>query len=176
MRHLNWLILLAYLIYTPTLCGERPKVYNSFALRTTSRQITPAHHNGSWELVYELHIVNCSKIGLTLRRLEVLEAQSGKLRMTLDDVALADVIGRMDRQAIDAVTRIPPGVEVIAYVTAEWSEPAARSITLKHRLTYSTDSDAPSIGTVVQSPPRNGGPSTTGASLTTRNSPPSLET
>jgi hypothetical protein len=164
------------LIYTPTLCGERPKVYNSFALRTTSRQITPAHHNGSWELVYELHIVNCSKIGLTLRRLEVLEAQSGKLRMTLDDVALADVIGWMDRQAIDAVTRIPPGVEVIAYVTAEWSEPAARSITLKHRLTYSTDSDAPSIGTVVQSPPRNGGPSTTGASLTTRNSPPSLET
>jgi murein DD-endopeptidase len=149
----------------PHAVWRAPKVYNSFALRATSRQITPAHHNGSWELVYEIHIVNCSKIDLTLRRLEVLEAQSGKLRMTLDDVALADVIGRMDRQAIDAVTRIPPGVKVIAYMTAEWSEPAARSITLKHRLTYSTDSDAPSIGTVeggddapvVLGPPLRGG-------------------
>lgn len=106
MRHLNWL-LLPCLLYAPALCGERPNVYDSFALRITPRQISPAHHNGSWELVYELHIVNCSKIDLTLRRLEVIEAQSGKLRMSLDDVALADVIGRMDRHAIDAVTRIP---------------------------------------------------------------------
>lgn len=46
------------------------------------------------------YIANRSKIDLTLRRLEVIEAQSGKLRMSLDDVALADVIGRMDRQAM----------------------------------------------------------------------------
>lgn len=148
MRHLNCLILLACLLYAAMLCGERPNVYNSFALRTTPRQITPAHHNGSWELVYELHIENCSKIDLTLRRLDVIEVQSGKLRMSLDGEALADVIGRMDRQEIDAVTRIPPGVEVIAYMTVEWSERMAPSITLRHRLTYSTDPDAPSIRTI----------------------------
>ena len=142
MRHVNWLIVVACLLYAPMLCGERPKVYNSLELRPTQQQITPAHHNGSWELVYELHIVNCSEINLTLRRLEVIETQSGRLWMSLADAALANVIGRMDRQATDAVTQIPPGVEVIAYMTVEWSEPTARTTTLKHRLTYSTDSDA----------------------------------
>ena len=149
MRHLNWLILLACLIFSPTLHGERPKLYNSFALRTTPPQITPAHHNGRWELVYELHIVNCSKIELTLGRLEVLEAQSGKVRANLDGIALANVVGRMDRQAVDAVTQIPPGVEVVAYMTVEWPEQTTRGITLKHHLTYSADSGSPSNGTVA---------------------------
>jgi len=148
MRHLKWLVLLASFACASTLRGERPKIYNSFALRPTPGQIAPANHNGSWELVYELHIVNCSKADLTLRRLEVLEVKSGRLRETLDGVALANAIGRMDRQANDAVTRIPPGVEVIAYMTVEWPKPTAPSIALKHRLTYSTDSDLPSNRTV----------------------------
>jgi|SRR5579862_576989 len=169
MGQLKWL-LLACFVCTSTLRGERPTIYNSFALRATPGQIAPASHNGGWELVYELHIVNCSKTDLTLRRLEVLEMQSGRLRETLDRVALANAIGRMDRHGNDALTRIPPGVEVIAYMTVEWPKPTARSIALKHRLTYSTESNVPSnsrveggeflIGNdapVVLGPPLGGG-------------------
>lgn len=140
MKRVTILLFLASLLFVPLVSGERPKLQNSFALRTTP-QIAPAHHNGNWQLVYELHIVNCSKIDLTLGRLELLEVQSGTQRAALDDVALTSAIGRIDRQgAAGTERRIPPGVEVIVYMTVEWPERMTRSITLKHRLTYSADS------------------------------------
>ena len=148
MKRVTVVLTLASLLFAPLMEGERPKLQNSFALRTAPR-IAPAHHNGSWELVYELHIVNCSKIDLILGRLELLEAQSGKVRAALDDAALTSSIGRMDRQAaVGGERRIPPGVEAIAYMTVEWPEKMARSVTLKHRLTYSADSGNPLNATV----------------------------
>ena len=148
MKNVTVLIALASFLGVPQASGERPKLQNSFALRTDSR-IAPAHHNGSWELVYELHIVNCSKIELTIDRIELFEVQSGKLRVALDKVALTGAIGRIDGQAaIGVERRIPPGVEAIVYMTAEWPEQMARSVTLKHRLTYSADSGNPLNATV----------------------------
>ncbi len=148
MKHVTVLIALASLLGVPLASRERPKLQNSFALRTAPR-IAPAHHNGSWELVYELHIVNCSKIDLTLERIELFEVQSGKLRAALDDVALTGAIRRMDREAAVGVERrIPPGVEAIVYMTAEWLQQMARNVTLKHRLTYSADSGTPLNATV----------------------------
>ena len=136
------------LLFVPLVGGARPKLQNSFALRTTSR-VAPAHHNGSWELVYELHLVNCSKSELILVRLELVEVQSGKTRAALDDVALTGAIGRMDRPtAVGAERRIPPGVEAIVYMTVEWPQPTSRSGTLKHRLTYSADSGSSLNATV----------------------------
>jgi hypothetical protein len=69
-EYVTVLIALAPVLGVPLAIGERPRLQNSFALRTAPR-IAPAHHNGSWELVYELHIVNCSKIELTLGRIEL---------------------------------------------------------------------------------------------------------
>lgn len=103
-------------------------MHNSFALRVAPR-ITPAHHNGSWELVYELHLVNASKTDLTIERLELLEAPSGRVRADLDSAALTSALGRTER-------KVPPGVEAIVYMTVEWP---SRSATLKHRLTYTAD-------------------------------------
>src|SRR5215469_10270584 len=116
-KRVSVLLTLTSLLVASLARGERPKLQNSFALRT-AQQIAPAHHNGSWELVYELHIVNCSKIVLSLDRLELLEVQSGKLRAALDHIALTDAIGRTDRQAaVGAERSIPPGMEVIVYLT-----------------------------------------------------------
>jgi len=148
MKRATVLLTLASLL-VPLARADRPKLQNSFALRTAPR-IAPAHHNGSWELVYELHIVNCSKIDLTVGRLELFEVQSGKLRAALDDVALTGAIGRMDRQAAAGAERqIPPGVEAIVYMAVEWPEKTARSVTLKHRLTYSAESGNP-LNTTVE--------------------------
>jgi murein DD-endopeptidase len=148
MKQVTVLIALASLLGVPLASGERLKLQNSFAMRTAPR-IVPAHHNGNWELVYELHIVNCSKMDLTLSRLELLEVQSGKVRAALDDAALAGAIGRMDRQpAVGVERRIPPGVEAIVYMSVEWPEQVARSVTLKHRVTYSADSGDPLNATV----------------------------
>lgn len=148
MKRVCTLLTLASLLVAPLARGERPKLQNSFALRAAPR-IAPAHHNGSWELVYELHIVNCSRTDLTVGRLELLEAQSGKLRAALDDVALTGAIGRMDRRPpAGAERRIPPGVEALVYMTVEWPEQTARSVTLKHRLTYFADSGNPLNATV----------------------------
>ena len=142
MKYMTVLIVLAFLLGVPLARGERPKLQNPFALRTAPR-IAPAHHNGTWELVYELRVVNCSK-ELKLGRLELFEVQSGKVRAVLDDVALTGAIGRMDRQtAVGVERRIPPGVEAIVYMAVEWPEKMARSVTLKHRLTYSADSGSP---------------------------------
>src|SRR5215472_8123145 len=142
MKYMTVLIALAFLLGVPLARGERPKLQNPFALRTAPR-IAPAHHNGTWELVYELRVVNCSK-ELKLGRLELFEVQSGKVRAVLDDVALTGAIGRMDRQtAVGVERRIPPGVEAIVYMAVEWPEKMARSVTLKHRLTYSADSGSP---------------------------------
>jgi len=143
MKYMTVLIALAFLLGVPLARGERPKLQNPFALRTAPR-IAPAHHNGTWELVYELRVVNCSKIELKIGRLELFEVQSGKVRAVLDDVALTGAIGRMDRQtAVGVERRIPPGVEAIVYMAVEWPEKMARSVTLKHRLTYSADSGSP---------------------------------
>jgi len=142
------LFTLASLLVAPLARGERERLQNSFALRAAPR-IVPSHHNGTWELVYELHVVNCSKIDLTLNRLELFEVQSGKVRAALEDVALTGAIGRMDRQAaVGAERNIPPGVEAIVYMTVEWPEQAARIVTLKHRITYSGDSGNPLNATV----------------------------
>lgn len=148
MKRLTVLLTLTCLLFAPLVKGERPKLQNSFALRTAPR-IAPAHHNGSWELVYEVHIVNCSKVDLTLGRLELLEVQTGKTRAVLDDVALTGAIGRMDRQpAVGAERKIPPGVETIVYMTVDWPEQTARSVILEHRITYSADSGNPLNATV----------------------------
>jgi murein DD-endopeptidase len=133
-----WLAL-ASLVVAPLARSQRPTVRNSFALRTAP-YIAPAHHNGSWKLVYELHIVNRSKIDLTLDRVELVEAQSGKLRAALDDTALTGAIAP-DR-------RIAPGVEAIVYLTVDWPDQTSRRVTLTHRLTYSADSN-PSTATVT---------------------------
>jgi murein DD-endopeptidase len=128
--------------------GERPKLYNSLELRMTPR-ITPAHYNGGWALVYELHVTNCSKTELTLNRLELVEAQSGKVWAVLDGAALTRAIGRMDRQTeTGAERKILPGVEVIVYMTVEWPEQSAKNVPLRHRVSYSVEAEVPFSGAV----------------------------
>jgi hypothetical protein len=128
---------------------------------------TPVQIAGRTSLVYELHLSNFAAELLTLRRVAVLDSESGSEIAELEGAALRAAVGGPERAGYDGDRReIPPGVRAVIYISlAVDSVPRA----LKHRVDYSAADGArdtvdggriePRAASVITlGPPLRGGP------------------
>jgi murein DD-endopeptidase len=100
---------------------------------------TVAHGGGETILPYELHVTNLAAQGITLQRIEVLNADNGATMMTLSDSTLQRAITRVGPR-IGAAERahVGSGLRAVVFMWVPVTETAPKAI--RHRLTAMLDS------------------------------------
>jgi hypothetical protein len=148
LRYTSRNVLIAIFAFVLAARADRPRLHNALDLRIAPRVVLSSY-NGGEALVYELHITNCSRVDLTLDQLELLEVQTGKLRLKADGAALARIIGRWDNAAADRKTTLSPGIQVVLYLTVPSSGNDELGRSFVHRITYRAN-DNPPLTAAVQ--------------------------
>jgi hypothetical protein len=120
---------------SPLVVAQRAPVTQSFDLRVPWSP-EPVRVEGKASLVYELHLTSYAKEPLRLTTIAVVD-DGGHALATFEGKALETVLGRPDHPADKDLTRIPPGVDAVAYLSVPL-DPGA-SPHLHHRVTYTAD-------------------------------------
>ncbi|RAO76426.1 M23 family metallopeptidase [Dyella jiangningensis] len=120
---------------SPLVVAQRAPVTQSFDLRV-SWAPEPVRVEGKASLVYELHLTSYAKAPLRLASIAVVD-DDGHALATFEGKALEAVLGRPDHPADKDPTRIPPGVNAVAYLSVPFDPGVAPR--LHHRVTYTTD-------------------------------------
>jgi len=124
--------------------AQRAPVVQSFDLRVPWSP-EPVRFEGRASLVYELHLISYAKAPLRLTSIAVVD-DAGHALASFEGKALEAVLGRPDHPADKDLTRIPPGVDAVAYLSVPL-DPGA-SPHLHHRVTYATDVTQASPATI----------------------------
>ena len=124
--------------------AQRAPVVQSFDLRVPWSP-EPVRFEGRASLVYELHLISYAKAPLRLSSIAVVD-DAGHALASFEGKALEAVLGRPDHPADKDLTRIPPGVDAVAYLSVPL-DPGA-SPHLHHRVTYATDVTQASPATI----------------------------
>jgi murein DD-endopeptidase len=148
--------------------SQPTSLQQSFDLQIPWRPM-PVVIGGKKLLLYELHLTNFASTDLTLKRIEIVDS-AGAVLSDLTDSELKGNIGRIDHTvgATDKLL-IPPGVRVLAYLSAPLGTLGAKPIELIHRIEYqaSERSERASVQggafTVSAEPPVSVGPPLRGA-------------
>ena len=123
-------------IALPLAHAQRAPVNQALDLRVPW-QPSPVKIDGRWHLIYELHLDNYSAEPQKLKRLRIIETDTGK---TLHEYAyegrLHGELGQIAKtgQADDALT-IAPGMHAVDYVDLPLSDALPADLRLKHELT-----------------------------------------
>ena len=100
---------------------------------------TVAHGGGEMVLPYELHVTNVTPLGMTVRRIDVLNADNAALLATISDSALPRAIARVGVRVPPAErAHLGPGLRAVVYMWVPLRGAAPRAI--RHRLTVVADS------------------------------------
>jgi len=145
--------------------AQRAPVHQAFELRVPWMP-QPVRIAGKTSLVYELHLANQAQQALTIRRIEVIDAQQHVV-MGLSGDALIAALGRADRAKGTDRLRMAPGMTAVAYLSVPVADSGNPALT--HRLIYADDAGEELLvagGKVVPSqrasltlgPPLRGGP------------------
>ncbi|HTK79202.1 MAG TPA: M23 family metallopeptidase [Rhizomicrobium sp.] len=97
---------------------------------------TPVNAEGHRHIVYELHITNFGQTQLTLERLEVLDAASGKLLEGYDSQNLAGILARPGATGLADKRVIGPGLGAVAFIDVMTPISSHSPTALLHRLTF----------------------------------------
>jgi murein DD-endopeptidase MepM/ murein hydrolase activator NlpD len=128
----------------------------------------PAQVLGTSRVVYELHVANGTRDTITLRRIDVLDADAGTVLLSAAGGALAARIGRVDGARLDSTrTAMGPGSTTVLYLEVTGARALPRA--LVHRLGYDARSAQGTTAEggrtalragapLVLSPPLRGGP------------------
>jgi len=129
---------------SPLVVAQRAPVTQSFDLRVPW-QPEPVTVEGKASLVYELHLVSYAKEPLRLTSIAVVD-DGGHALAAFEGKALDAVLGRPDHPADKDLTRIPAGVDAVAYLSVPLGPGA--SPRLHHRVTYTADVTPASPATI----------------------------
>lgn len=123
----------------PAAPAQRAPVIQSFDLRVPW-QPSPVKVDGKWLLVYELHLENYSEEPQKLKRLRIIDTNSGRTLSEYEDEALRSKLSPPSKsgQADNALT-IMPGMHAVIYVDLALSEVPSLGFRLIHELNF----DAP---------------------------------
>src|SRR5437867_2486682 len=112
---------------------------------------TVAHGDGKDVLIYELHVTNFVGQILTLKRVEVLDGAGGAPLAVLADSALTAMISRRGVTLPAAErARIGPGLRAIVWMWVPLAGGVSSPRTLRHRLTFESDSAGPAKTVVAE--------------------------
>lgn len=148
LRYASRNVLIALFAVALGVHADRPSLHNALDLRIAPHVVLSSY-NGGEALVYELHVTNCSRLDLVLDQLELVEVQTGKLRFKADGANLTRIIGRWDKADADRKTTLPPGIQVVLYLTVPSSGNDELGRKFVHRITYRT-TDNPQFTAGVQ--------------------------
>ncbi len=139
-------LLFALALASPLALAQRAPVTQSFDLRVPWAP-EPVTVRGKASLVYELHLTSYAKEPLRLTGIVVVD-DSGHPLATFEGKTLDAVLGRPDHPADKDLTRLPPGVDAIAYLSLPFDPAAGAAPRLHHRITYTTDATMASVAAV----------------------------
>lgn len=142
--HISLLFVLA--LASQLALAQRAPVVQSFDLRVPWAP-EPVAVDGKKVLVYELHLTSYAKEPLRLVNIAIVD-DNGHVLATFEGKALDAVLGRPDHPADKDFTRIPPGVDAIAYVTVPLDPTYGTAPRLHHRIAYASDASTASTATV----------------------------
>lgn len=134
-----WRISLLFVLalISQLVAAQRAPVRQSFDLRVPWAP-EPVTVDGKASLVYELHLTSYAKEPLRLASITVVD-DGGHELVTIEGKALETVLGRPDRPADKDLTRIPPGVDAVAYLTVPLDSVTGATPRLHHRVAYTVD-------------------------------------
>lgn len=111
----------------------------AFDLQLTDRPHAVRTDTGV-QFIYELHLTNTSHAPRTLRRLDVIDDDDGRVLATFAGRELTSRLAPAPAGDLQTPV-IRPGQRSVLYL--EWQAPARRPATLVHMLTYDVQPDAP---------------------------------
>ena len=133
-------------LVSPLAIAQRAPVTQSFDFRVpwAPEAVTV---DGKASLVYELHLTNYAKEPLRLASIAIVD-DSGHELDRFEGKALDAVLGRPDHPADKDLTRIPPGVDAVAYLTVPLDPATDSTPRLHHRVAYTVDAATALTATV----------------------------
>jgi murein DD-endopeptidase len=134
MRELRLATTVAALV-TGAAAGMRAQIPSAVEFRVPKAPTVATSDSGSF-LAYELHVTNLAATALTMRRVDVLDAdKNGAVVGSIADSALLRSVGRPTPMPAAERLQLAPGTRAYVYVwvPVDRSNPPAR---LRHRLTF----------------------------------------